>query len=76
MYPALAVHSALAAKVTTMDALWVGSEGGMEESLVKRQGIPFRSVPAAGLHGVGLANLPRNLAMLGRGVLAARRILN
>jgi len=76
VYPALAVHSALAAKVTTMDALWVGSEGGMEESLVKRQGIPFRSVPAAGLHGVGLANLPRNLAMLGRGVLAARRILN
>ena len=76
MYPALAVHSALAAKVTTMDALWVGSEGGMEESLVKRQGISFRGVPAAGLHGVGLANLPRNLAMLGRGVLAARRILN
>ena len=76
MYPALAVHSALAAKVTTMDALWVGSEGGMEEALVKRQGISFRSVPAAGLHGVGLANLPRNLTMLGRGVLAARRILN
>jgi len=76
VYPALAVHSALAAKVTTMDALWVGSEGGMEESLVKRQGISFRGVPAAGLHGVGLANLPRNLAMLGRGVLAARRILN
>lgn len=76
MYPALAVHSALAAKVTTMDALWVGSEGGMEGALVNRQGIPFRSVPAAGLHGVGLANLPRNLMVLGRGVLAARRILN
>jgi len=59
-----------------MDALWVGSESGMEESLVKRQGISFRSVPAAGLHGVGVANLPRNLTMLGRGVLAARRILN
>ena len=76
MYPALAVHSALAAKVTDMDALWVGSQGGMEESLVKRQGLSFRSVPAAGVHGVGLASLPRNLTMLGRGVLAARRILN
>ncbi|HZM22363.1 MAG TPA: UDP-N-acetylglucosamine--N-acetylmuramyl-(pentapeptide) pyrophosphoryl-undecaprenol N-acetylglucosamine transferase [Anaerolineales bacterium] len=75
MYPALAVHSALAAKVPNMDALWVGSQGGIEESLVKRQGISFRSVPAAGLHGVGLATLPRNLTMLGRGVLAARRIL-
>ena len=76
MYPALAVHSALAAKVTDMDALWVGSQGGMEESLVKRQGLAFRTVPAAGVHGVGLAALPRNLTMLGRGVLAARRILN
>ena len=76
MYPALAVHSALAAKVTDMDALWVGSQGGMEESLVKRQGLAFGTVPAAGVHGVGLAALPRNLTMLGRGVLAARRILN
>ena len=76
MYPALAVHSALAAKVTDMDALWVGSQGGMEESLVRRQGLSFRNVPAAGVHGVGLAALPRNLTMLGRGVLAARRILN
>jgi UDP-N-acetylglucosamine--N-acetylmuramyl-(pentapeptide) pyrophosphoryl-undecaprenol N-acetylglucosamine transferase len=75
VYPALAVHSTLAAKVSHMEALWVGSQGGMEESLVKRQGLSFRSVPAAGVHGVGLATLPRNLAMLGRGVLAARRIL-
>lgn len=76
MYPALAVQSALAAKVPHMDTLWVGSQGGMEESLVKRQGLSFRSIPAAGVHGVGLATLPRNLTMLGRGVLAARRILN
>ena len=76
MYPALAVHSALAAKVPDMDALWVGSQSGMEESLVRRQGLSFRSIPAAGVHGVGLATLPRNLTMLGRGVLAARRILN
>jgi UDP-N-acetylglucosamine--N-acetylmuramyl-(pentapeptide) pyrophosphoryl-undecaprenol N-acetylglucosamine transferase len=75
VYPALAVRSALAAKVSPMDVLWVGSQDGIEESLVKRQGLSFRSVPAAGVHGVGLATLPRNLAMLGRGVLAARRIL-
>jgi UDP-N-acetylglucosamine--N-acetylmuramyl-(pentapeptide) pyrophosphoryl-undecaprenol N-acetylglucosamine transferase len=48
----------------------------MEASLVQRQGLPFRSVPAAGVHGVGLSTLPRNLTMVGRGVLAARRILN
>ncbi len=75
MYPALAVHSALTAKVHDLDTLWVGSEGGMEESLVKRQGITFQSIPAAGIHGVGLATMPRNLALIGRGILAARRIL-
>lgn len=53
----------------------MGSEGGMEEALVKRQGISFQSIPAAGIHGVGLASLPRNLGMIARGILASRRIL-
>lgn len=75
MYPALAVHSALTARVLDVDTLWVGGEGGMEESLVKRQGITFQSIPAAGLHGVGLARLPRNLMKLTRGIFAARNIL-
>src|SRR5512138_3788396 len=75
VYPALAVHGALTAKVAGLETLWVGGEGGMEAALVKRQGIPFRSIPAAGVHGVGLLRLPRNLAQLGRGVLAARRLL-
>ena len=55
VYPALAVQSALTAKVLDLDTLWVGGEGGMEESLVKRQGIRFQAIPAAGVHGVGLA---------------------
>jgi UDP-N-acetylglucosamine--N-acetylmuramyl-(pentapeptide) pyrophosphoryl-undecaprenol N-acetylglucosamine transferase len=76
VYPALAVHSALTSKVMDVDTLWVGGVGGMEESLVKRQGITFRSVPAAGVHGVGLITMPRNLALLARGMFAARRILN
>ena len=76
VYPALAVHSVLTSKVTDVETLWVGGEGGIEASLVNRQGIPFQSIPAAGVHGVSLAALPRNLALLGRGVLAARGILN
>ncbi len=42
---------------------------------MKRAGIPYRSIPAAGVHGVGLRSLPANLAKLARGVAAARRIL-
>ena len=55
--------------------LWVGSEGGMEASLVERAGVRFVSVPAAGLHGVGPRALPGNLRQLARGVAAARRIV-
>lgn len=75
MYPALAVHNALKAKVADLDTLWVGGEGGMEEALVRRQGIAYRNIPAAGLHGVGLVKMPGNLLKLSRGVLASNAIL-
>ena len=75
MYPALAVHSALMSDRAAVETLWVGGEGGMESALVKRAGIPLRTIPAAGLHGVGLKNLPRNLGLMARGVGASRRIL-
>lgn len=47
----------------------------METRLVERTGTPFHAIPAAGLHGVGVRQLPRNLWQLGRGYLVARRIL-
>ena len=75
MYPALAVHGALLSQHPKVEILWVGGEGGMEEELVKRAGIPYRSIPAAGVHGVGARALPGNIVKLTRGVLASRRIL-
>lgn len=55
--------------------LWVGSEAGMEADLVKRAGVPYREIPAAGVHGVGARALPGNLLRLGRGYLQSVRIL-
>ncbi|HEX2698337.1 MAG TPA: glycosyltransferase, partial [Anaerolineales bacterium] len=75
VYPALAVFQALNAKRSDVETLWIGGEGGMEAELVKREGIPFATIPAAGLHGVGLRALPRNMAQLGRGLLASQKIL-
>jgi len=75
VYPALAVLDAFRAEHPTSEILWVGGEGGMEEALVKRLGIPFRTIPAAGVHGVGLRALPGNLGKLARGFAASRRIL-
>jgi UDP-N-acetylglucosamine--N-acetylmuramyl-(pentapeptide) pyrophosphoryl-undecaprenol N-acetylglucosamine transferase len=47
----------------------------METRLIERSGIFLRTIPAAGVHGVGLRTLPRNLWQLGRGISASRRIL-
>jgi len=55
--------------------LWVGGVGGMESDLVRRAGVAFEAIPAAGLHGVGLRALPGNLLQLGRGLRAAGRIM-
>ena len=59
-----------------VEVLWVGGAGGMEVNLVERVGVPFETIPAAGVHGVGLSALPGNLLQLMRGFIAARRILN
>lgn len=55
--------------------LWVGSQGGMEADLVQRAGIPYETIPAGQVAGMGLRTLPNLLKVL-QGTLAARRILN
>jgi len=82
VYPALSILQALAtrdslsaSKDFALQTLWVGGEGGMEADLVRRAGIDFKAIPAAGVHGVGLKALPGNLVKLARGLLASLRIL-
>jgi UDP-N-acetylglucosamine--N-acetylmuramyl-(pentapeptide) pyrophosphoryl-undecaprenol N-acetylglucosamine transferase len=59
-----------------LTVLWVGGEGGVEADLVRRAGIPFEAIPAAGVHGVGLRRLPSNLIKLNKGTMTARKIIN
>ncbi len=58
-----------------LQVLWVGGSGGMEADLVKREGLRFDAIPAAGVHGVGARALPGNIWQLSRGLFASRRIL-
>jgi len=73
VYPAVTVLEAL--NLDRAEVLWVGSRGGMEEALVTRRDIPYTSIPAAGLHGVGWKKLPGNLWQLFKGFLGSVRIL-
>ncbi len=72
VYPALAVVEALVEK---SDILCIGGEGGMEVSLVGRTEISLKTIPAAGVHGVGLSALPKNILQLGQGIFAARKLV-
>lgn len=74
MYPALAVLQAEKNKQET-EVLWVGSDDGIEAELVKRAGIEYRGIPAAGLHGVNILSMPKRLFKLAKGYFAAKKIL-
>ena len=73
MYPAETVLDAL--ELDKDSVLWVGGRGGIEENLVTRRDIPFKAIPAAGVHGVGLKRLPGNIWKLFQGFFASTRIL-
>ena len=79
VYPALAVVEALRAdhrdrqSRETADAIcWIGSEGGVEQELVARAGLPFEAIPAGGLHGLAPWVVARNILRLARGFAAGR----
>jgi len=81
VYPGLAVVQALdAAKrdsggdSRSVDVLYVGGKCGVEEELADRACLRFENIPAAGIHGVGVAQAARNLTKLVQGCLAAYRL--
>ena len=73
VYPALTVLQTL--EKNTHKLLWVGSQDSIESVLVQRADVHFTSIPAAGIHGVGIRALPGNIWSLAKGILAARGII-
>ncbi len=86
MYPALTVLSDLRQATDAWggqppiadlaaQALWVGSEDGMEAELVARAGVPYAGIPAGGLRGKSPIVAARNVGKLSVGYTRARGIL-
>jgi UDP-N-acetylglucosamine--N-acetylmuramyl-(pentapeptide) pyrophosphoryl-undecaprenol N-acetylglucosamine transferase len=61
--------------LTAADLLWIGSQGGMEEDLVTRAGLPYVGLAAGGLRGKGVLDRIRNTARIATSVGKARGIL-
>jgi UDP-N-acetylglucosamine--N-acetylmuramyl-(pentapeptide) pyrophosphoryl-undecaprenol N-acetylglucosamine transferase len=66
VYPALAVVDSLSSHQPAA-ICWIGSEGGVEQDLVKRAGLTFEAIPAGGLHGLAPWTAARNVVRLARG---------
>jgi len=73
VYPALAVLQAL--KGIDHEVMWIGSESGLEESMLKPYHLRYVTIPAAGLHGTALPSLPANLIQLIKGWQKARTLI-
>ncbi|MEA2086351.1 MAG: glycosyltransferase, partial [Chloroflexota bacterium] len=64
VYPALAVVEALKSQVANCKFLYVGSKRGVEEGIVRREGLPFEAISAGGLRGLALWKAALNLVRL------------
>lgn len=77
VYPALSVLEAWERPPADphSDILWVGKQGGMEEPLIRRAGLPFRGVQAGGLRDLPWGVRLRHSMKLVRGFGEAWQIL-
>ncbi len=73
VFPGLAIAEAFRAH--GIKVMWLGTEGGMEAEWVQRAGIPFETIPIAGLRGKGAAGWLKAPWNVAQATLQARRIL-
>jgi len=80
VYPALAVVAALsqpqpagieAGISPSLKLLWIGSQGGLEESLLSQAGIEFVGLASGGLRGKGLRETVTNTLRIGGSIQPA-----
>lgn len=71
VYPGLAVAEALRSVDPEGAVLFVGTRGGMEARLVPEAGLPFATVPASGVRGLGWGARLRFAGNLAAGLVRA-----
>lgn len=75
IYPALSLWRYMQGRDDTLDAYYIGTSEGLEQSIVTKEQIPFSTVEAAGLRRQVSPAAVRTLLKTVRGYFQAKRIL-
>jgi len=67
VFPALAIAREWMSRGPEREAVFVGTQRGIEARLVPEAGFPLETIRSAGLKGIGGIRLARNAAKLGLG---------
>jgi UDP-N-acetylglucosamine--N-acetylmuramyl-(pentapeptide) pyrophosphoryl-undecaprenol N-acetylglucosamine transferase len=76
VYPGIAIYEALHERFETVDALFVGVHGGMEEQIFAAHGLPHVLIAGRGLRGASLSTKLRAPFALAHSVRQALRALH
>lgn len=75
IYPAIAIAQEFLARDAARRAVFVGTEYGLEKTIVPRAGFPLEFISVGGLKGKGPVDLVKNLARLPLGFIQAWRLI-
>lgn len=75
IYPAIAIARAWIARGASRKAVFVGTEYGLEKTIVPKAGFPLEFISVGGLKGKGPLALVKNVARLPLGLLQAWRVV-
>jgi len=75
LYPGIALAHELRRRPAGCDVLFVGTRRGLEATIVPREGFRVEFIEAAGLNRMGLKQTARNLMLVPRSLLQARRLI-
>jgi len=75
IYPAIAIAQEWMARDATRRVIFVGTERGLEKTIVPKAGFPLEFISVGGLKGKGLGDLIRNLFALPGGFAQAFKLV-
>lgn len=75
IYPAIAIAQEFVARNQNRRAVFVGTERGLETTIVPKAGFPLELISVGGLKGKGPAELLKNLARLPLGFVQAWKVV-